>query len=118
MPRKSRAKDIPSDINPHRRPSTPRTPQAQIHERTRGEFTKSKKVKAPSAQEAKEFDIRTRIARYAEKMPNITGKLSTMSVMLIDGGKPDEEGIVRAKINIGRGYMYVTIPARLLEATK
>lgn len=118
----TKKKDIPPDINVRRRPSTPRTAKTLIHDDVRiqgSKFATSKKVKKPpSAAEAKEFGLRQRIAKMAEKMPNVTGSISAMSVRIENGGQPDEEGRVRARINIGRGFVYVTVPKSLLEPKK
>lgn len=108
MPRKSRAKNIPSDIVPAKRPTSPKS--KKIAETVGSPFAKSKLVnKAPA--ETKEFRARAKIAKLMERQPNITGKVSVTSVTLENKGIPDELGKVRAKVNIGRGITYVIIDA-------
>lgn len=108
MPRKSRAKNIPSDVAPTKRPKSPKS--KKIAETVGRPFAKSKLMKKQPA-ETKEFRARAKIAKLMERQPNITSKVSAMSVVLENNGIPDEFGKVRAKVNSGRGITYVTIDA-------
>jgi hypothetical protein len=94
----TKRKDVPADVD---RQKTPRNA-----------FPRSTKVKR-GPDDTHEFAIRSKIAHLVDRQRG--SRISAVSVVLHNGGVPDKEGNVRARVNTGKGYTYFTVPERLLR---
>ncbi len=92
-------------------------PTKRVSEQTQpigAPFRRSTRVKR-ATDETHEFGIRSKIAHLVERQRVGGSKISALSVVLQNGGMPDSDGNVRARVNTGKGYTYFTVPQRLLR---
>lgn len=116
----TKKKDIPNDVNRNSRQKQPKGSKVnpELHPSipgTRHTFEKSKKVKGYSSAETKLFGLRQRVAKAAERYFKNQGnpiKISLLSVKLMNDGAVGPDGKIRGTINVGRGVINISVPAK------